>query len=344
MPLPTLSRTWLHRVNLSCTEDTDTAHRQRLLFEIVQTILGLGTGWTDASGTSITPSSPWETYSSSDAVTVDDTNRWVDLGDLVWAADGIAHSWWVGVHEDFYGVGVPCYILIDCTQGGSHRNATLGIYIAPNPFGEGSTTTRPTAADEVEILPTDGSMTTAPWQGPATADEDHRVGYLHAWLSSDGRCFRFIICRGGVDVALWDLFRDADYETDNWTQPMAFMVASHNADTAIATVANFEAGGLCRWWSRDDRNVEDRFPLMPTVPYVDGDPTTALSAISMSGASGFGAMQLAAVTPAAGLASAPVDLWWGRSAQADAQYGDDRTFTAFSDIVVPWNTSIVSKG
>lgn len=345
MPLPELTVTWRHRVNISCTEDTDLEHRQRLLFEIVRSILGLGSGWTDGSGTAIASmSSPWEVHSSSDSVADDATNRWEDITDLVWAAEGVAHSWIVLVHQDYFGTDVPLYMLINCSQGGAHRNATLGVYLSRNVFGEneGGVTDRPTATEEIEVLPSDGSMATAPWQGVDTNDEDHRVGRLHCWLSDDGRCFRAIICRNGVDVAYWDLFGDANYDVDTWSVPAIMTVASLDSDESFLIWDNLQNVGWFK--TRDDVTVAAAFSLDPTMTiYGSVTPITELPAISCGGESGWDSIKLAARTPGAGLFSAIPDMWWGRSAEVDATFGDDGTFQQFTNIVVPWNGSTVQK-
>lgn len=341
LPLPDLSVTWLFRVNVSTAEDTDLLHRARLLLEIANSLLGLGTGWTDSGGTSITGSSPWDVYSSCNSVSLSDTNLWVDTGDLVWAATGVAHSWIVFVHQDFYGTDLPLYLCIDCTQGGSHRNATIGVFFSREPFSEGSTTARPTATGEVEVLPSGGSMTTAPWQGPATADEDHRFARLHCLLGDDGRNFRVVICRAGVDVALWDLFAVPEYEVTEWSDPAVMTVMSWNSDEPLLTWDNI--GGVGWYHARDDVSISAEFELEATMTVFGAAAITTLGTISFGGASGWDSPKLAASTPASGLITAIPDMWWGRGGDEDAAFGDDRTFQQFTNLVIPWNTTVCQK-
>ena len=342
LPLPDLSVTWLFRVNVSTAEDTDLLHRARLLLEISNSLLGLGTGWTDSGGTSITGSSPWDVYSSCNSASVSDTNLWVDTGDLVWAATGVAHSWIVFVHQDFYGPDLPLYLCIDCTQGGSHRNATIGVFFSREPFSGDSITARPTAAGaEVEVLPSGGSMTTAPWQGPATADEDHRFARLHCLLGDDGRNFRVVICRDGVDVALWDLFAVPEYEVTEWSDPCVMTVMSMNSDAALLTWNNFYDTG---WYhARDDVSLSAEFALDATMTMSGETPISELGTISFGGASGWDSPKLAARTPASGLVTEIPDMWWGLDADVNAAFGDDRTFQQFTYVVIPWNTTVCQK-
>jgi hypothetical protein len=340
--LPEITDTYQFRVNLSCVEATDQAHRQRLLFEIIRSLLGLGTGWTNSNGTSITPTSPWSTYSSSDGVSADGTNRIEALADLVWAAEGNPHSWWQGVHDDYFGVGSPLYLLINCSQGGAHRNATLGVHLSRVPFSEGNASTRPTSAAEIEVLPDDGSMSTAPWQGDDGTTEDDRAGRLHCWLSTDGRHFRVIISRGSVDVAYWDLFRDVNYELAEWSHPVAMAIVSNDAGdsagSAIDSLVNFAV-----FHTRDDVSVAAEFAMAPCM-LVDGvTPIVSLDANSGTGDSGWDSIKLSARSPGAGLRSAIPNAWWGRTAEADSAHGDDLTFQQFYNLVFPWNGSVVQK-
>jgi hypothetical protein len=341
MPLPDISVTWQYHVNRSMAQATDLLHRQTMLLEIVRSLLGAGTGWTDASGVSITPVSPWETLSSSNSVSVSDSNLWLSATNLVWAAEGVAHSWWVGRHLNFFGQDLPLYMLINCSQGGAHRNATIGVYLSRSDFGEGSITDRPVADEEIEVLPSDGSMTTAPWQGPATNDATHQSARLHCMLSPDGNNFRVIICRTGVEVAVWDLFRDANYDTDGWSNPCAMTVYSRNSDAALWTWANLEGTEL--YHTRDDVSVEAEFTFEPSMTIVGSTPITELPVIACGGESGWDTIKLAAVTPGAGLQTAIPDARWGLSIEPDGHFGDNRTFQQFTNLVIPWNTTVCSK-
>ena len=350
MPLPTLTKTWLYNLNRSTAEDTDLEHRQRLLLSIVQCLLGLGTGWTDSGGVSATPASPWQVVMSSDGITSDNTNRWQDLTDLVWAAEGVDHSWIVLVHPNYFGASSPLYLLLDCSQGGSHRNATLGVYLSRNPFEDEDEDigTRPTAEDEVEVLPSNGSMSTAPWQGYDSSTAEARTGRLHCWLSSDGTCFRVVICREGTAVAMWDLFRDADWETTQWSFPAAMMVFSRDQDPSEITLGwewfgvNYGESSQAQHVTRDDVSVGNQFRLQWTVPSVVNGNVTGVP-ISSFGTSGFSTIQLVAVTPGAGLLSAVPDAWWGTADSSSSQYGEDRSFTQFEYLIFPWNGTVALR-
>lgn len=350
--LPTVTQTWRYRVNIQCAEASDQAHRQQLLFELVRSWLWLGTGWTDSAGASATMTDPpWAVVTSSDAVAYDNTNRWAALADLVWAADGVAHSHIQLVHANYFGTADPLYVLIDCSQGAGHRNATLGIYIARTEFGaseDGSILTRPTATDEIEVKPTGGSMSTAAWQGGDGSTEDDRTGRLHFMMSSDGRFVRAFICRNGVCQSMWDLNYDSTYDdASEWSHPVAMAVISADADPDQETLYYTSSLGtetFARYHSYDSINVEAEFGLQMEMSVLGSTHVTEDAAITMGGMSAVHPIRLSCTAPAAGAGAMTVmDAWWGRTALAGQQFPSDgtRQFTQFGIIVVQWNRSTV---
>jgi hypothetical protein len=170
LPKPAIA--WRFRNNLSTTETTDLEHRARLLFEIKEAILGNGTGWTDGSGIASSPASGWTVLASSDSVAADTTDRWLAISDIVWETSGVAHSWILFEFRDYVTAGVDLQLLIDCSQiNGTQRNAAIGVFISRAGFNVGapSILNRPTAVDETQVLPQDGSTTTAPWRAVSCA-------------------------------------------------------------------------------------------------------------------------------------------------------------------------------
>ncbi len=344
--LPSITSSWRFRVNIATAEADAATHRQRLLFEIARSWLWLGTGWTDSAGASANMSSPpWRVDTSSDGVAYEGTNRWEDLGDLVWASDGVAHSCMQLVHPTYFGADAPLYVLFDCTEDSALANATLGIYVSRTGFGEGSVTTRPTAADEIEIKPTDGTLANAAWQGGTTGvEDDDRTGRLHFMMSSDGRFVRVIICRLGVCVAFWDLVYDENYDEDTeWTHPVAMAVISNDSAAEVLDYDNLGTETWARYVSRDDTNVAGVFYLVMEMVVVGTTRVVDMPAITMGGYSGLHPIGLAAVAPASGAgASIMRDAWWGRTALAGQSMPSDASaqFTQFGIIMVPWNRSV----
>lgn len=118
-----------------------------------------------------------------------------------------AHSWIV---LSLPQVGTNVQI---CFDFNSSNHMLADIVWSPTGFSGGSTTARPTAADE-SVLWTHGST---PWVGVLGTGSGGQLRG-HMMLSTDGRCFRFIIANAG-NVRGFLLVDRAGNPATGWTNP-----------------------------------------------------------------------------------------------------------------------------
>jgi hypothetical protein len=149
---------------------------------------------------------------SSDSTTagMDAVDRITDVSKLVWASGGGAHSWCA---FQFPATGI--HLLWACNTNNAWE-ATLVASLTG--FTGGSTTARPTAADERVLIAADD------W---TCGDNTRQV--LHMWHSADGLQTIIIICQGG-DAKTWIVFGKALEPEAGWTTPyFAFAGAQSNS-------------------------------------------------------------------------------------------------------------------
>lgn len=338
---------WVYRVNVSATEANALIHRQRLVLEIKTSLIGGGAGWTDGSGIGVAPPVAWAVVASSDSVVADATDRWNNNDDLVWDTTVSARSWCVLRHADYFGLGKPFDILLDCSEAANHDNATLGVYMSRAGFGVGapSTTARPTAADEVKINVEGGTPATTSWQGGSLVDAAHRAGTIHFMMTADGFNVNIFICRMGACPAWWSLFRMEEWVDTSVTIPAAMMVMSDDVDVNIVTWARFQTEDYAQW-SASDAGVGGAFTMRPYMQ-VEGaaDSEASSKAASNIGgltSNGFHPVQLHGNAPAAGTIATIPNLWWGRAALDTESYPGDGSarFQQFGIGIHPWNGAV----
>lgn len=355
--LPTPQIPWRFRVNVSASGADALIHRQMLLFEIKQTMIGNAT-YTDGQGAVATLSTPWTVLASSDAASAVLADRWDAFTDLVWDTNGTAHAWAVLEHPNLFGAGLPGQVLFDCSQAdAAQNNAAMGVFFSRAGFGLGAptTTNRPTAADEVTVLAADGravGIPRSPWQGPVLNDGPHRVGRLHVMISDDGRYVRWAIYRsvaGDPDacVGVGDLFPVPDYDlVSEWDMPALMQVWSLGTDTECNTWALARSDGSMTYKGRDtlaigafEANLQSWQSTVADTSSVD------LGAIGFFGAGSIGLapIGLAGVAPLVGSFAAIPDMWWGRTATRNEQLPADgsRQFSQIGDRLYPWDRTVM---
>lgn len=344
LPKPTIP--WRFRSSVSCNEATDLDHRARILFEIKQSMTVNATGWTDSTGASVSPTAAWNVVASSDSITADGSDRWPNIGSLVWGTDPAAHSWIVLEHPNLFGAGLPGQICFDCSQSAAaQRSAALGVFVSRQGFNVGApvVTTRPTAPDELQILPTNGTTVTAPWQGPATNDAAHQTGRLHFMMSDDARYVRWFIARSGVCIGMGDMFPVPDYDiATEWNRPRMTMVYSFDADLERLTWDNARADTTFVYRGSD--GVIGDFLANHECPQSTGADTASVNqpAITFNNAYGLRAIGLAGQPPLSGAFAGVPDQWWGNALVRNQTFPSDasRQFVQFGDRLTPWDRSI----
>jgi hypothetical protein len=355
MPAPSIINTWRFNVSQSISGANSSAFRQSLLLAIVNSLLGAGS-WTDAAGVASSVSGPWDVVSSSDSVVADASNRWDSSTDLVWAAEGVAHSWIVLRNPNFFGTSNPLYMLINCNPG-STINATLMMSFSRAGYTGGSITARPTATDEHIVRPVAGTVTTAGWQGDDNNSASSVACRLHVMMTDDGRKFKIAMTRASVCIAYWDLF-DIDQDEAGWSEPYAFIIHSEDfapaAEVEVITYTNVGSDATFNYYAREQGGIGD-FRIEHMIPYSSGGALVANS-IMGSALNGFNGrwmplpIVLRGIAPAA---TAPLvvvpDSWWARAAEStgspmrDPLLNENR-YMQFGSYITPWNNSVIVLG
>lgn len=343
---------WRYCVNIQVTDPDDETMRQHLLSRIVQCLLGQ-VACTDNEGAASSITTPWTVYYSCDGTTAgsagDGVDRWTSdpAANINWNAAGSLHSWMVLVHEDFFGVGVPLYLLLDCTQSSSsYANAAMGVYFSAAGFTGGTTTARPTAADERQILPSNGTYNNANWQGDYQGTDIQKV--LHFTMTDDGTKFRIHLCDGGFCVARWDLFRVEDPPA-GWSTPVLMHIMGQTgvSERNVWNI-NWNTGGNgAQYLGRD--GTLGNFGCYACIPCYSTSETifNTQPANSFDGTIMPAPIQLVAD---GGSVSGPIavvpDCWWvydgnGTGDHAENDAGEPRAFAQFGDMLIEWNRTTV---
>ena len=197
MALPLLEKTWEHEVNYLTTHtagSTEDKDRDAMLWLKNSLKTSFTAGWTV------------EGSSNSTAYSMDGTDRWSSVSDLVWNNVGSAHSWIV--------LNAPvgsCQICIDLRTGVT-RTATIA-FSPEGLYTGGSILERPTAVDET-CTSTNEWFDGVYWE-PYEA-------FAHLLQSTDGEVCLFIVPRLGAMHGGFIFFKAGNPEPD-WDAPYGFM-------------------------------------------------------------------------------------------------------------------------
>lgn len=311
MGLPTPAKTWQFAHTTVPALGTGLQDLQRgMRVGIVNALLGM-TGAPSVSG-------------SSDGTTaaLDATNRWTGDVALVWATSGTPHSWIVLRFSTLY------YLLIDLNSGSS---ASISAYLSFAGFTGGSTTNRPTATDEAQIIGTGGS----PGGWVNSGADAQRV--WHVMMPTDSSGVRVLMYTGNVQESFW-LFGKAVNTVSGWTHPIYGVIHFSSLLDGFGTYSNlFNAA-----------NVTAVGPTTPMSMFVTSEATSsgALGSVQTTVNDLDGGYVIA--TP--GLYSTTVgsvgrhgqieDLWWGSTTPATGDTypsGGSATFLQAGDMVFPWD-------
>lgn len=224
MSLPTLDKTWQFSGNNAvAAQGTALATNRRILRTIKNLLLAFGT-------------LPWTTRYSCDSAVAgaagDGVDRWDSDTDLVWNAAGSAHSWYVLQQAN---VTATFQVLISL-EGASAAGSLLTCYFSPSAgFTGGTTTARPTATDEVQVL------NGASWGGAGSADSNV---IIDAMQSTDGQCTRVVVCRLSAATTFMAFDRPKNPVT-GWSNPSVGIWLGRDAANAF-TYADLTAVALVK--------------------------------------------------------------------------------------------------
>jgi len=203
MAFPTIEKTWQHAVNFPLTDTGNaTTNMRTIVKRIVDLITGVGGTFTLGL---------WTVRYSCDGVAAgvagDGINRWDSLTDLVWAAAGVAHSWIVLRQT---GIGATFEVCIDLSS------ATVGngtVVFSEGGFSGGTTTARPTAADEYIWLNNTNLF--------SSSNTNWHTAWMNVQMSTDGHCTRVILLRGSGDRLQSWFWEKPKTAVSGWSTPFA---------------------------------------------------------------------------------------------------------------------------
>lgn len=218
MPLPALDLTYQFNVNnVVAAQGTALATSRVLLLAIKRALTLFST-------------LPWTIrYSCNGTVagTVNDgVDRWLTEADLVFNTAASAKSWIVLRNAE----GVE--LMIECRSGGSNgRNLAVAISASAH-FTGGTTTTRPTATDEMVLI--DGLSPAQSSWGIGTSGASTDRGYAwHVLHSTNGLVTKVIICHNNNATGFWYLGRVSQPVT-GWTLPVMGAIWGDGASTPVS--------------------------------------------------------------------------------------------------------------
>jgi hypothetical protein len=331
MSMPSLVKSWQHSVNIRyAASGTVAVDHRRALYTMVSSMLSFSTNpWThlqscDSSGVSSDPG----------------TNLWTDATKLIWntsAGGGQVRSWIVIKQTKILS---NLQVLIECHAGTgatSPWERFIRVYISASAgFGSGTTTSRPTATDEVCLCDGSNSGTFSGYWFYANTSTFAPV--IHVMQSSDGECTRVVFCCAGKSRSLFVFDKQCNPVTGA-TAPFIAAKAAGSTDATYITYAYFNdvtpAIGL---------NSSLAYSAYFTSEgYVAGMLGERLNVVAneISGEWPLSPIGLASETTGArGRHGTLYDIWWGTSNQADGTTypaSGAKTLVQFGHIVLPWN-------
>jgi hypothetical protein len=324
MALPVLDKTWQHDINQSITYTTNLGTAQALMFAIKESLTGFGT-------------LPWTVVSSSNATTASAADNWASSADLTWtySGSGAARSWIVlkqtGIAANFQ---ICIHLFRNSTNSNVHQH--LEVVVSHNSgFTGGTTTARPTAADEVIVA--DFSIATTGLWG-VTNGVGHR---LHVMQSTDGQCTRIVINQNNDgDPTCFMIFDKPKNPVTGWTQPWVAAVIG-TTTTSVCTHAQVNALSS-RVFSVGASTMN---LYLSAEGIIDATITeTQTVANSLDGSWPMAPIGLYSATASnVGRHGELFDLWFGSTARTNGdQYPSSGTlyqFTQFDEIIFPWDST-----
>lgn len=334
MALPSLSKTWQYNVNNVVTSSgSDTTDFRALLLGIKNAMIGFA-------------SNPWIVqYSCNSSVAGsagDLVDRWAAGTDLVWATGASAKSWIVLKQA---GIATNFQICIELRSNQTTNEQIMALTVSPNAgFTGGTTTARPTAADEFQVL---NGGSTAFWMSSHTSTFS---ATYHVQQSSDGACTRWFIGYQGR-IQSFVFFEKATDAVTGWTYPFAVgACAVVSATTGEGpTYSNFNdnagvvatpAGGAFGYHSGG------MGLFLSTEGYVAGMLGEKLNVVANEISSEWPMCPIGLVSETVGKRGrhgALSDMWFGVNInQSGTTYPADgsRQFLQLRDIVIPWNGTV----
>lgn len=283
-------------------------------------------------------STPWTVVSSSDSASAGATDYWTAASKLVWHNNTANARSWIVLQQT--GMSATFQILIDCIMNGTGQNgAQVAMFWSAAGFTGGSTTARPTATDQVQVL------TSAQYWLRDNNSVSPLPLVLHVMQSTDGQCTRIFGCRGtdGQPDFGW-LFERIKNASGSWTTPYIVMVNPGDWSNSRGYMGWLSTSGSPRFTSKN------------------GATNMALYATSEGFANNFFYLQATTLqrrnqlsnewqlfpigvacetTGAIGHHGMFYDMWFCNYIGYATTFADDdsKTWWACDDLVIPWDGS-----
>lgn len=318
MTLPSLTKTYQFNVNQKLVAAQGAASASKLIRTIKNSLTGFGL-------------SPWTTQYSCNSVAAgtagDGVDRWTTDANIVWAAAASPHSWYVLRQT---GIATNFELCIDCLAS---QNMTT--VISPSAaFSGGTTTARPTAADEIVV------SSNTYWGFNSVAV----IHFLHVMQSTDGAVTRLVInnnynSSAGLpalkNMGFWS-FEKPTLPSTGWTNPSASLVLGGNNAEVITSANLFQAANLkgkaassmTMFYSCETRNNAALFNVFTNPNDFSGEFPMLTIGIYSDTASNIGRHARA------------TDMYYGlANLPAGFTYPTDGSnqFAQFGVIILPWN-------
>ncbi len=331
MSLPTLAQSWYFRGNFAIAATGTAINTNRTILKWIVDTLTSTSNWVDGNGASATPANPMTVRYSCDSVTAgtvgDGVNRWAAISNLVWNTEGSAHSWIVLRFAD------GSQLLLAC-QAAAVTGINLAIYLSPSAgFTGGTTTARPTATDQIAVLPS------TTWTF-LTTDASVKV---HMLLSVDGNNIRFVLASGGQASIAWIIGKSTVFDL-SWTTPHVGVALSASLGSNAITTSTINNAAAFKGRAASAADF-----YLATMSFGGGLACSLLtSADDQSGAWPFLGQQLISTTAAnRGAKGYLVDVWYGSTTVASGSSypnsppADQHQFAQFGVLILPWFKSAV---
>jgi len=328
MSLPTLMKTWEFVPNYSvAASGTALTTNRTILKWLTDNMTGNASSlWVNAANSPVSPSGlATVRYSCNSTVAGtagDGVNRWSALTDLVFNNAGSAHSWIV---LRMYGTAD---LLISC-EGSGINGQNLVVATSPSVgFSGGTTTARPTAADERVII----NNTT--WGGVVNTDQSIR---MHLLKSTDGQCWRWLMGNTSQIGTAWIYGKAAQFNPTAWPNSFTMFGIGGSPSTGVLTQSNLNAnanffgygasamtmylGGMYYGSGLANANITSANDLSGNWPFLPQELFSATT--SNRGAHGY-----------------LCDLWYGSTTTATGASfpltGTQHQFVQFGSLILPW--------
>jgi len=328
MSLPTLSKTWEFIPNYSVAASGTALTTNRTILKWLVDNMTTNTAglWVNASNSPVTPSGLATVRYSCNSVTAgtagDGVNRWSALTDLVWNNAGSAHSWIV---LRMYGTAE---LLISC-ESSAINGQNLLVATSPSVgFSGGSTTARPTAADERVVV----SSTT--WGGVVNTDQSVK---MHLLKSTDGQSWRWLIGNTGQIGTAWIFGKAVQFNPTAWPASFSMFAIGGSPNTNVLTQTNLNANANFFGYGASAMTM-----YLGGMYYASGLANANItSANDLSGNWPFLPQELfSATTSNRGAHGYLCDLWYGSTTTATGASfpltGTQHQFVQFGSLILPW--------